>query len=117
MRLALQIRRRAAVLLILTCAGGALAASIVGGGIELQPIADCSNPIDINHAAAAELSLLPGIGPSVAAAIVADRTARGPFALVTDLERVRGIGPSTMEHIQPHITAGRVPVPASCNTP
>jgi DNA uptake protein ComE-like DNA-binding protein len=44
--------------------------------------------IDINGASAAELSLLPGIGPKLADAIVADRQSNGPFKLVEDLDRV-----------------------------
>jgi hypothetical protein len=35
--------------------------------------------VDINHAAAAELSVLPGVGPETAYRIVNDRHQRGPF--------------------------------------
>lgn len=48
--------------------------------------------VDLNTASAEELATLPGIGPVTAAAIVADRAARGPFRRVDDLTRVRGIG-------------------------
>ncbi len=52
--------------------------------------------IDINTAGASALEALPGIGPSKAGAIVADREANGPFATCEELDRVRGIGPATV---------------------
>ena len=48
--------------------------------------------VNINNADAAELETLPGIGPSTAAKIVADREASGPFKSKEDLMRVSGIG-------------------------
>ena len=54
-------------------------------------------PIDINTADAAALDALPGIGPSTAAKIVADREANGPFSSPEDLGRVSGIGPKKLE--------------------
>lgn len=57
--------------------------------------------ININTATAAALESLPGIGPSKAAAIIANR----PFSNVDDLERVPGIGARTMEQLRPLVTA------------
>ena len=48
--------------------------------------------VNINSAGASELEELPGIGPSTAQKIIADRTSNGPFASVQDLSRVSGIG-------------------------
>ena len=62
--------------------------------------------IDVNAASTAELESIPGIGPTRAAAIVADRDRLGPFADVDALERVKGIGPATLESIRPYVTAG-----------
>lgn len=59
--------------------------------------------IDINSAAWPELTLLPGIGPELAKRIVSDRQAKGPFHEVTDLRRVRGIGPKTLEGVKPYL--------------
>lgn len=49
--------------------------------------------IDLNRAGPAELTLIPGIGPRLAEEIVRYREKSGPFKTLSDLERVRGIGP------------------------
>jgi competence protein ComEA len=58
-------------------------------------------PIDLNHATAAELETLPGIGPALAQAIVDYRSAHGAFQSVDDLGDVRGIGPAKLEQLRP----------------
>ena len=55
-------------------------------------------PLDLNRAAIEDLVVLPGVGPARAEAIVAARGA-APFCEVGDLERVRGIGPRTVEGV------------------
>jgi competence protein ComEA len=55
--------------------------------------------ININAADAVSLQSLPGIGPSKAAAILADRKTNGPFASCADLQRVRGVGTATVSSI------------------
>ena len=56
--------------------------------------------IDINTASPAELSLLPGLGDRLAQRIVDDRQLRGRFATLDDLQRVQGIGATTVERLQ-----------------
>jgi competence protein ComEA len=56
--------------------------------------------LNVNTATAAELELLPGIGPALAGRIVDDRRANGPFKSVDDLDRVKGIGPKILERIR-----------------
>lgn len=56
--------------------------------------------IDVNSASSAELELLPRIGPALAARIVADRSANGPFRSLDDLQRVKGIGPITVQRMR-----------------
>jgi|SRR6267378_5273913 len=56
--------------------------------------------IDPNRASVAELIRLPGIGPSLAGRIVADRDQHGAFASPEALLRVRGIGPKTLDRIR-----------------
>ena len=56
--------------------------------------------IDPNRASVAELVRLPGIGPSLAGRIVADRDQHGGFPSPEALLRVRGIGPKTLDRIR-----------------
>lgn len=60
--------------------------------------------IDPNRASEVELDRLPGVGPSVAHAIVVNRQTHGPFRTLGDLERVPGIGPSTVRRVAPYMT-------------
>jgi competence protein ComEA len=62
--------------------------------------------VHLNTATEAELERLPGIGPVLAHAIVADREARGPFKNAADVTRVRGIGAATLRRLE-----GRIVVP------
>ncbi len=59
--------------------------------------------VNVNTATVAELQLLPHIGPSVAAKIVAQREKNGAFKTLDDLLLVRGIGESTYEQLKPYL--------------
>jgi competence protein ComEA len=61
-------------------------------GAEPLPGQPADRGIDINRATATELEDLPGVGPVLAARIVAYRDLHGPFAAVEDLLDVGGIG-------------------------
>ncbi len=52
-------------------------------------------PVNINTASAVELDWLPGIGPSLANAIITYRTENGSFAKPEDIQKVSGIGEKT----------------------
>jgi DNA uptake protein ComE-like DNA-binding protein len=57
-------------------------------------------PIDLNAATLADLELLPGVGPKLAARIAEARAARGgAFGSIADLQAVSGIGPAKLEQI------------------
>jgi competence protein ComEA len=62
-----------------------------------------SGVVNVNTATAEQLALLPGIGPSRAAAIIEAREHR-PFASVNDLVRVRGIGRAMLQRLTPYVT-------------
>ena len=65
------------------------------------PLAD-GERIDVNHAPADELRRLPGVGPSLAEALIEERQ-RAPFRDAADLERVGGVGEVTARRLAPHI--------------
>jgi competence ComEA-like helix-hairpin-helix protein len=78
-----------------------------------QPLTSSAQPplcpsakVALNHASAAQLDRLPGIGPARAAAIVRYRDAHGPFASVADLRLVPGINPALLQRLYDHL---RVP--------
>lgn len=61
-------------------------------------------PININTATADELTILPRIGPKIAARIVEYRNLHGNFTAKEDLIQVKGIGPKTFEKLKNLIT-------------
>lgn len=60
--------------------------------------------VDVDRAPAVELTRLPRIGPALAARIVADRDARGPFGSLDGLRRVAGVGAATARALEPSVT-------------
>jgi|SRR5262245_3518520 len=72
------------------------------GGAGAAPIG--ARTLNINRASAAELELLPEVGPALAARIVEYRDEHGPFLSVDELDRVKGIGPKTLAKIGPVVT-------------
>ncbi len=64
-----------------------------------------SGPLNINTADAEALQALPGIGPTLAEQIVADRQAHGPFQTKEELLRVPGIGPKRFQRIRSLVRA------------
>ena len=60
-------------------------------------------PVDLNAANAEQLDPLPGIGPALAARIVAYRDEHGPFTEIEQLNKVKGIGARTLEKLRPHL--------------
>ncbi|MDQ3249410.1 MAG: ComEA family DNA-binding protein [Chloroflexota bacterium] len=71
--------------------------SLAGGAMT----GGAAGSVNINTATVAELETLPGIGPSKAAAIIANR----PYATVDELDKVPGIGFSTIEQLRAMATA------------
>ena len=73
----------------------------------LAPIAaaaaEASGVVNVNTASAAQLELLPRIGPSVAQRIVEHREENGKFASLEDLMLVRGVGERTFALLKPYV--------------
>lgn len=59
--------------------------------------------VNINTASAEQLTLLPGVGPARASAIVAHRTKNGVFKKAEDLIAVSGIGERAFERLRPYV--------------
>ncbi|MGC1275822.1 MAG: helix-hairpin-helix domain-containing protein [Planctomycetaceae bacterium] len=70
---------------------------------RLTPIAHAQQ-LDLNEVTWVELVQFEGIGESLAVRIVEDRETHGPFRSVDDLDRVKGIGPKTLERLRPYLT-------------
>jgi competence protein ComEA len=78
-----------------------------GGGASTGQAGDGSEAaalISINTATAVELEELPGIGPTLAGAIVAFREEQGPFVSIDSLLDVPGIGPAKLDQLAPLVT-------------
>lgn len=54
----------------------------------------------LNSAPADSLELLPGVGPVLATRLIDARRERGSFRSWDDVDRVRGIGPKTIERLK-----------------
>jgi len=63
-----------------------------------------NSKININTATVEELDSLPGIGPAIAAKIVAYREQNGKFKSIEDIMNVSGIGQSKFNNIKDFIT-------------
>ena len=57
-------------------------------------------PLDVNLATARELEAIPGVGPSLARAILAERARRGRFEALEELDDVDGVGPKTLAKLR-----------------
>jgi competence protein ComEA len=68
-----------------------------------------SNTVDLNTADKTELLQIPGVGPSLANAILTHRQAVGRFDRVDDLTNVKGVGPKTLDKLRHWVRVGEEP--------
>lgn len=69
--------------------------------------------LDVDAATAAQLDSLPGVTPTIAKRIVADRMMRGPFMSKDGLRRVSGVGPNLVQQLDTLITFSGTLAPTS----
>ncbi|MFT5204242.1 MAG: competence protein ComEA, partial [Candidatus Aldehydirespiratoraceae bacterium] len=74
----------------------------VGGDAETTTAS--IGTINLHDADSAALETLPGIGPSIAAAILQHREQEGRFERVEDLLEVAGIGPARLDQLEALVT-------------
>lgn len=70
---------------------------------ESLPIRSTETKLNLNTANAADLQLLPKIGPTSAQRIVAYRQLNQEFSTVDQVLEIERIGPVTLEAIQPYV--------------
>jgi competence protein ComEA len=85
------------------------AAPLTAAAVDAEAVAQeaspaARGPVNVNTASAAELQTLSGIGPALSQRIIDYRTAHRPFERADELQRVRGIGPKTLEALRARIT-------------
>lgn len=73
-------------------------------------------PVDLDQAGVDQIESLPGVGPSLAKRIVADRDSNGAFGAFDGLCAVKGIGPALAAKLRPLVTftGARRPLSAAC---
>lgn len=60
-------------------------------------------PLDLNHASAADLEKIPGIGPVMAERIIRFRQKNGEFKRLEELEMVQGIGSGKLAKLSKYL--------------
>ncbi len=80
--------------------GGGVGAAGGGGGTADAP----GQPLNLNTATLEQLETLPGIGPALAAEILATREERGGFGSVEELGEVPGIGEGRLAAMREAVT-------------
>ena len=69
--------------------------------------------LDLDVATAAQVDSLPGVTPTIARRIVADRMMRGPFMNKDGLRRVTGVGPALVQQLDSLVTFSGTLAPSS----
>jgi competence protein ComEA len=79
---------------------------VQGGGSvpAFSPSTTALGPVNVNTASQAEIEALPGVGPKLAARIIAARAQTGGFHSVEEIGSVPGIGPKKLEQMRPYLT-------------
>ena len=84
---------------------GVLGGSAPTGGVGAPTATQSPDAkVNLNTASQEQLEELPGIGPTYAQAIIAERTQRGGFTSVNELREVRGIGEKRFAELAPLVT-------------
>lgn len=74
---------------------------VIGETAQVNPTPTGGDGLRINSATAEELTLLPGVGPVLAARIIEYRDERGGLTDLSELDAVSGVGPRLLEQLAP----------------
>lgn len=96
---------------VVSRASRSLASEPTGEGDRLRD----GHGLDPNRASEAELTLLPGVGPRLARALIAERERRGGFRSLAELRAVRGIGDKKLAKLGPFLRFGSEGVEGSAD--
>jgi len=91
---------------------GLLAYRGYGAGLRARPTETVSARFDLNRADRSELEQIPGVGSSLAQAIVDHRGEKGRFQSLDQLRDVKGIGPATFDKVRAYLRVDPAPAPA-----
>lgn len=95
-----------------------LALALVFSSLAVTAEAAESGVVNINTAEAAQLQLLPRVGPALAQRIIEFREAHGPFKSIDELVAVKGIGETSLGNLSPYIaTDGATTLDAKVKLP
>lgn len=78
--------------------------NLAGGDYVTANSASETALVNLNSATAEQLNVVDGIGTKKAQKIVQFREEHGPFAKVSDLQRVGGFGPKSVSALAPRLT-------------
>jgi len=95
-RLLRALRNALAVLALISLSAPALASA--------TDSRDAERRVNVNLASTADLTAVPGLDAQRAEAIVAYRTANGPFTVLDDLRRVEGMTPGLVKAVRDLLT-------------
>lgn len=109
MKLRTKVFAGVTVAFLLLCAGLFLFRNhqvLFGNAFESTKNTPQVGRIDLNSATVEQLTLLPGIGETLAQRIITYRETVGPFRQPEDLLKVKGIGRDCLSEIQNYIMIG-----------
>jgi competence protein ComEA len=86
--------------------GGTAAAAPRSAPVSAAPPGP-AGPVDLNAATMAELQALPGVGPVLAARLVARRDSLGRFREWSEVDAVPGVGPAMLARLKQLAMLGR----------
>ncbi|HMS25526.1 MAG TPA: helix-hairpin-helix domain-containing protein [Acidimicrobiia bacterium] len=88
-----------------SCGGAVASGTLLAGDTDTKTSsAQSSGKINLNTATQSEIETLPGVGPTLGAAILSYRSQHGSFSSIADLRKVKGIGDKRFSDLKDLVT-------------